>query len=85
MENGWMNEYSYATYIDSGLACDDDHKAFTKEAAEYLKWDFDVLKGDMSLLQRMCDGVWDDSEFLVLEPGKTIAEDLTNPGIIKAE
>ena len=85
MENTWMHEYAFATYIDSGLACDGEHKEFTKEAADFLKWDFDVLKGDMSLVQRMCDGVWDDSEFLVLQPGKTIAEDLTSPGIIKAE
>lgn len=85
MENTWMHEYTYATYIDSGLACDTEHKQFTKEAAEYLKWNFDQLNGDLSLIQRMCDGVWDDSEFLVLKPGRTIAEDLTNPGIIKAE
>jgi hypothetical protein len=85
MENGWLKEYSFATYIDSGLACDEGHKEFTKAAAEHLKWDYDELKGDMSLMQRLCDGVWDDGEFLVLKPGETIAEDLTNPGIIKAE
>ncbi|MBW8015175.1 MAG: DUF1638 domain-containing protein [Planctomycetes bacterium] len=84
-ENGWLEEYSFATYIDSGLACDGEHKEFTKTAAEYLKWNYDELKGDMSLVQRMCDGVWDDKEFLVLKPGEIVAEDLTNPGIIKAE
>lgn len=85
MENGWMNEYGYATYIDSGFACDEEHKEFTKAAAEYLKWDYDELKGDMSLIQRLVDGQWSDAEFLVVKPGQTIAEDLTNPGIIKAE
>jgi hypothetical protein len=85
LENGWLKEYSYATYIDSQFACDEEHKEFTKAAAEHLKWNYDELKGDMSLLERLVDGQWDDKEFLVLKPGETIAEDLTNPGIIKAE
>jgi hypothetical protein len=84
-ENRWLKEYSYATYIDSGFACDAEHKEFTKQAAKFLEWNYDELKGDISLIQKLVDGNWSDEEFLVLKPGQKIAEDLTSPGIIKAE
>lgn len=84
-EKRWLKEYTYAAYIDSGLPCDEEHKEFTKEAAQFLEWNYDEIKGDISLMQRLVDGNWSDKEFLILEPGQKIAEDLTNPGIIKAE
>ncbi len=36
-------------------------------------------------MQKLIDGEWDSSEFLVVKPGQAINEDLTNEGIIKAE
>ena len=45
----------------------------------------DELEGDPALMQRMVDGDWDEQDFLVVRPGKTIAEDVTQPGIIRAE
>ncbi|MHC4330515.1 MAG: DUF1638 domain-containing protein, partial [Planctomycetota bacterium] len=68
-----------------GFLNSDRHKDYTKQCAEFLNWDFDALEGDDSLMQRLIDGEWDSSEFLVVEPGQTINEDLTNKGIIKAE
>ncbi len=85
MEQGWMTEYSWATYIDWDLPGSNDEKRFTKECADYMKWDYDELKGDSALMQRFVDGKWNDKDFLRIEPGQKIAEDLTNPGIIKAQ
>ncbi len=83
-EQNWMKEYEWATYIDWGFPDADKEKQYTKECAEFLGWNYDQLKGDPSLLQRMLDGQWDD-DFLVIEPGQKIAEDLTSEGIIKSE
>jgi hypothetical protein len=85
VEQDWIKQYNWATYIDWGFLNSDRHKDYTKQCAEFLNWDFDALEGDDSLMQRLIDGEWDSSEFLVVEPGQTINEDLTNKGIIKAE
>ncbi|TKJ38844.1 MAG: hypothetical protein CEE38_03860 [Planctomycetes bacterium B3_Pla] len=85
VEQDWIKQYNWATYIDWGFLNSDRHKDYTRQCAEFLNWDFDALEGDDSLMQRLIDGEWDSSEFLVVEPGQTINEDLTNEGIIKAE
>jgi hypothetical protein len=84
-EQGWLKEYDWATYIDWGLANSGEYRQYTKDCAEFLGWKFDELKGDPFLMQRMLDGDWNDAEFLVIEPGQKIAEDLTTDRIIKAQ
>ena len=83
-EQQWLKEYSWATYVDWGFADFDEGKKYTKECADFLGWNYDELKGDSALMQRMVDGDWDEREFLVVKPGQKITEDLTNDGIIKA-
>ena len=83
-EQNWLKEYHWATYIDWGFANSLAEKEYTKQAAEHLGWNYDILKGDSGLMQRLVDGVWDEREFLILKPGQKITEDLTNEGIIKA-
>jgi hypothetical protein len=84
-EQGWLKEYHWAAYIDWGFANSPAEKEYTKQAAEHLGWNYDILKGDSGLMQRLVDGVWDEREFLILKPGQKIIEDLTNDGIIKAD
>jgi hypothetical protein len=83
-EQNWLKEYRWATYIDWGFANSLAEKEYTKQAAEHLGWNYDILKGDSGLMQRLVDGVWDEREFLIVKSGQKITEDLTNEGIIKA-
>jgi hypothetical protein len=85
MEQGWMKEYQWATYIDWGLGPSKEYKRTTKEAADFLKWKYDEVTGDPGLMQRMLDGQWDSREFLVLEPGAKIVADVTSDDIIAEE
>ncbi|MAG13551.1 MAG: hypothetical protein CMN78_03030 [Spirochaetales bacterium] len=85
MEQSWIKEYSRATYIDWGLPESEMYRAYTKECAEYLGWEYDELKGDPDLLQRLCDGRWDKESFLVLNPGQRLVADPASPEIIRAE
>ncbi len=83
-EQSWIKEYSWATYIDWDFPNSDENKKFTRECAEYLKWDYDEVKGDPGLFQRLLDGKWDENDFLVIQPGQRICEDFSGDGIIKA-
>ncbi len=85
VEQTWIKEYNWATYVDWGVADSDEYKNYTKRCAEFLHWNYDELKGSPVLMQKLVDGNWDDGEFLVVKPGQKIGEDLTNDGIIKAE
>jgi hypothetical protein len=85
VEQDWIRQYNWATYIDWGLARSDDYRDYTKRCAEFLSWNYDELLGDPGLMEKFVDGYWDDGEFLVVKPGRQIREDLTSAGIIKAE
>ncbi|MBN1362081.1 MAG: DUF1638 domain-containing protein [Sedimentisphaerales bacterium] len=85
VEQTWTKEYRWAAFVDWGLIDSETYKAYTKECAAFLGWDYDELRGDPGLMQRFVDGVWNKSEFLVVAPGGRIAEDVTNEGIIRAE
>jgi hypothetical protein len=85
VEQSWIKEYDWATFIDWGLTDSSEYKNYTKRCAEYLHWNYEELKGSPALMQKLIDGDWHESEFLVVEPGQKIGEDLTNDGIMKAE
>jgi hypothetical protein len=85
MEQNWMKEYSWATYIDWGFTNSQEEKEYTKRCAEYLGWKYDELKGDQGLMQRFVDGIWNENEFLIIRPGEKITEDVTSKGIIKSQ
>jgi hypothetical protein len=85
VEQTWMKEYQWATYVDWRLMDSQDYRAFTLDCAQFLQWNYDECRGDAGLMQRFVDGVWGEEEFLIVRPGQRIAEDVTNRGIIKAE
>jgi len=85
VEQDWITQYNWATYIDWGLANTERYREYARKCADFLKWNFDELKGDPVLMQRLLDGDWDEGDFLVVEPGRRISDDLTNKGIIKAQ
>ncbi len=79
----WTSNYSHGTLIDfdftKPLKLDEQVRQICADKG----WQFDELPGDLTLLQKLLDGDWPDSDFLVLQPGQKVASEF-DERIIKA-
>jgi hypothetical protein len=76
--------YRQFTFIEMGVEPDGSFEERTRQDATERGWAFEKVRGDMSLLQRMLDGQWDEKEFLVVPPGFQIVAKY-DEGIIAVE
>lgn len=76
--------YTGLTFIEMGIEPDDRFERQTRQEAARRGWTFDKLAGDMSLLQDLVDGPWDEDRFLVVQPGYQVAASF-DERVIKAE
>ena len=68
----WTDAYSHGTLINFDFLA---HLKFGDEVRRICTekgWRYDELPGDLSLLQKMVDGDWPDSDFLVVQPGQKV-------------
>ena len=81
MELSMTANYSNVGYITSPLAVDPEgSRAHAARYADDHGWSLLEFEGDLSLMERLLNGPWDDDEFLVVPPGYRIA---SAPGLEK--
>jgi len=70
-EQNWFKTYNRATYVELGVGPIKKDLEYTRQCADWLKWEFDHQRGDIGLMKTLLSGPWDDERFLMLEPGQT--------------
>lgn len=71
-EQHWFSTYDRAAYVDLTIGATDADIQYTRDCADWLKWNFDRQRGDPQLLIDLLAGRWDDERFLVLQPGQSV-------------
>jgi len=73
-EDQWLVNYSRAVFINTGLGDVDQYRSFTRSVAASHDWTEEEIEGDTSLLARLVSGNWDEEDFLIVPPGRSIAQ-----------
>jgi len=68
---GWQKSYCRSLYLEMGVCDEQPFIALAKDRAAQQNWEFEVRKGEWSLLQKLFYGEW-DQDFVVIPPGGTI-------------
>jgi hypothetical protein len=80
----YVKNYSQYTFIEMGIEPDDSFERHTREEAARRGWQFEKVQGDISMIQRLVNGIWNDKEFLVVPPGWRVSAKY-DAGIVAAE
>lgn len=73
-EQRWYDNYTRAAFIDTGIGPARQYRNFTQKLAADKGWEYAELPGNTNLIQRLLNGDWHSEDFLIVEPGHTIAE-----------
>ncbi|MDR1611558.1 MAG: DUF1638 domain-containing protein [Planctomycetota bacterium] len=78
----WPKNYSRMTFIDMSVVKEDggkvsfgnvdSHRVLAKQKADELGWQYDEIKGDVRLLDKLVNCDWNDDEFLIIPPERRI-------------
>ena len=68
----WRDAYSKVLFLKMGVCDEAEFIRIAGDRARENNWELEVRDGDMSLLEKLFYGQWDD-DFLIVDPGRRIA------------
>ncbi len=84
MEQDWMKKYESCSYVSLGGFDDAAYRAYSKDSADFLGWNYREFEGDDSLVRAFLTGEWSEERFLIVPPGEKIAASF-DEGILRLE
>jgi hypothetical protein len=66
-----VQHYSRLAFIEMGVDGEQPFIEKSRAEAEQKEWNFEIVRGSMTLLRKLIDAEW-DSDFLVIPPGETV-------------
>lgn len=68
----WTDNYTHGTLIDFDFLGHLDFQDQVRKICAEKGWEYEELKGDIRLIQRLLDGDWAEADFLIVRPGEKV-------------
>jgi hypothetical protein len=81
-ERLWLNNYNRAAFINWEIGNVDIYRDFTKRFAQSRSWKYDEIAGNTGLIDGLFDGEWNDDEYLIVQPGERVLDDINGKIVI---
>ena len=72
MIGNWLVNYNKVAFINNGIGDIADNREISKEFAKSNKWEFEEVEGSINLIEKLINGEWDESDFLIVPPNHKI-------------
>ena len=72
---GWQRRYQRAAFIDMGVVTPNGYKDKLQTDADQRGWAFEMMAGNLKILQGLLDGDWEKKEnksYIIIPPGHTV-------------
>ena len=74
----WIANYKSCGFITCPLCDNQEYQCHARQAAQDFGWDYHQVEGDLTLMNELINGPWDDERFLTCPPRSRIVADYSN-------